>query len=160
MARIPSPHSAGVLLYRRTSGSLEVLLVHPGGPFWRNRQAGAWQLPKGGIEPGETAAEAARRETEEELGIRLAGEPRPLCRLRQAGGKQVDVYALEHDLDPATIAGNQFELEWPPRSGRIRSFPEVDEARWFTLDRAREMVLESQAPMLDAIAQKDRKERG
>jgi predicted NUDIX family NTP pyrophosphohydrolase len=158
MARSPE-HSAGVLLYRRIGGSLEVLLVHPGGPFWRNKDVGAWQLAKGRIEAGESAADAARRETQEELGIVLTGEPRPLCRLRQAGGKLVEVFALEQDLDPAAIAGNHFEIEWPPRSGRIRSFPEVDKAAWFTLDAARDMVLESQAPMLDAMAQRDRDER-
>src|SRR5450432_3865516 len=117
MARTHPPHSAGVLLYRRIGGSLEVLLVHPGGPFWRNKDVGAWQLPKGGIEAGETAADAARRETEEELGIVLNGEPQSLCRLCQAGGKLVEVFALEQDLDPTAIAGNRFELEWPPRSG-------------------------------------------
>jgi predicted NUDIX family NTP pyrophosphohydrolase len=155
MARPLSAHSAGVLLYRRAGGSLEVLLVHPGGPFWRNKDAGAWQLPKGGIEAGETAAEAARRETEEELGIVLTGKPRPLCQLRQSGGKLVEVFALEQDLDPEAIAGNDFELEWPPHSGRMRRFPEVDRAAWFTLEAAREMVLKSQAPMLDAIARQD-----
>jgi predicted NUDIX family NTP pyrophosphohydrolase len=153
MARYLSQHSAGVLLYRRDGRSLEVLLVHPGGPFWRNKDAGAWQLPKGGIEPGESAADAARRETEEELGIRLTGEPQPLCHLRQSGGKLVEVFALEQDIDPAAIAGNDFEIEWPPRSGRMRRFPEVDKAAWFTLDAARAMVLKSQAPMLDAIAE-------
>ena len=154
MARPPSQHSAGVLLYRRTGSALEVLLVHPGGPFWRNKNAGAWQLPKGGIEPGESAAEAARREAEEELGIALTGEPQPLCSLRQAGGKLVEVFALEQDLDPAAIAGNEFEIEWPPRSGRTRRFPEVDQARWFALAAARRMVLQSQTPMLDAIAER------
>src|SRR3954471_13894116 len=126
MARATSQHSAGVLLYRRSRGSLEVLLVHPGGPFWRNKDAGAWQLPKGGIEPGESVADAARRETEEELGIRLTGKPQPLCRLRQSGGKLVEVFALEQEVDPAAIDGNEFEIEWPPRSGRMRRFPEVD----------------------------------
>jgi predicted NUDIX family NTP pyrophosphohydrolase len=151
VANIPRSHSAGVLLYRRTAGVLEVLLAHPGGPFWRGKNAGGWQLPKGQIEAGETAAAAARRETEEEFGITLAGEPQPLCRLRQAGGKLVEAFALEQDLDPATITGNRFELEWPPRSGRMQSFPEVDEAAWFTLDEARKMILPSQLPMLDAI---------
>jgi len=145
-----------VLLFRRSGGSIEVLLVHPGGPFWRNNDAGAWQLPKGGIEAGETAAEAARRETEEELGIVLTGKPRPLCQLRQSGGKLVEVFALEQDLDATAIAGNEFEIEWPPRSGRMRRFPEVDKAGWFTLDAARRMVLKSQMPMLDAIAQRVR----
>jgi predicted NUDIX family NTP pyrophosphohydrolase len=158
VARTASQHSAGVLLYRRSSDALEVLLVHPGGPFWRNKNAGAWQLPKGGIEPGESPAEAARRETEEELGIRLAGEPQPLCSLRQSGGKLVEVFALEQDLDPTAIAGNEFEVEWPPRSGRMRRFPEVDRAGWFSLDAARRMVLKSQMPMLDAIAERIRDE--
>jgi predicted NUDIX family NTP pyrophosphohydrolase len=159
MARPPPRHSAGVLLYRRIGESLEVLLVHPGGPFWRNKDVGAWQLPKGGIEAGETAPEAARRETEEELGIVLNGQPERLCQLRQAGGKLVEVFALEQDLDPTAIDGNRFELEWPPRSGRMQSFPEVDKAAWFSLDRAHGMVLESQSLMLDALAQRDRDER-
>jgi predicted NUDIX family NTP pyrophosphohydrolase len=152
----PSRHSAGVLLYRRSNGSLEVLLVHPGGPFWRNKDAGVWQLPKGGIEPGESAADAARRETEEELGIRLGGQPQPLCHLRQSGGKLVEVFTLEQDLDAAAIDGNEFEIEWPPRSGRMRRFPEVDKAAWFSLDDARAMILKSQTPMLDAIAERNR----
>jgi predicted NUDIX family NTP pyrophosphohydrolase len=146
-----APHSAGVLLYRRAFAEAEVLLVHPGGPLWRNRDVGAWQIPKGLIEPGESPAAAARREAEEELGIALAGQPEPLCRLRQAGGKRVEVFALAQDVDPSTIAGNRFELEWPPRSGRLQSFPEVDRARWFTLTEARRMILASQAPMLDAL---------
>lgn len=153
MARKPSRHSAGVLLYRRSSGRLEVLLVHPGGPFWRNKDVGAWQLPKGLIEDGESADLAARREAEEELGIALVGSLRPLCQLRQAGGKLVDVFALEQDIDPAAIAGNRFEMEWPPRSGRLESFPEIDKATWLTLAEARRMVLVSQMPMLDALEQ-------
>lgn len=151
MARKPSRHSAGILLYRRPVGRLEILLVRPGGPFWRNKNVGTWQLPKGLIEDGETPALAARRETEEELGIALDGEPQPLCQLRQAGGKLVDVFALEQDVDPAAVAGNRFELEWPPRSGRMQSFPEIEEAAWFTVAEARRMILASQAPMIDAI---------
>src|SRR5580693_3528267 len=108
MAHDPSPHSAGMLLYRRTSGELEVLLVHPGGPFWRDKDVGAWQIPKGLIEPDESAAAAARRETEEELGIALAGDLKPLCRLRQAGGKRVEVFALAQDVDPSAVASNRF----------------------------------------------------
>jgi predicted NUDIX family NTP pyrophosphohydrolase len=151
MARTPA-QSAGVLLYRLLDGALEVLLVHPGGPFWRNKDVGAWQLPKGTIEAGESPADAARRETEEELGITLVGEPQPLCELRQAGGKRVDVFALEQDLDPAVIRSNCFEMEWPPRSGRTQSFAEVDKVQWFTMEEARRMVLASQRPMLDALA--------
>ncbi len=144
-------HSAGVLLYRRSGGEPEVLLVHPGGPFWRNRDAGAWQIPKGGIEPGEAPLEAARREAEEELGIALDGTPWPLARIRQTGGKWVDAYALEQDLDCAQVASNLFELEWPPRSGALQSFPEVDRAAWFTFAAARAMILPSQSPLLDAL---------
>lgn len=143
--------SAGILLHRGTAGALEVLLVHPGGPFWRNRDAGAWQIPKGLIEPDEAAADAARREAEEELGVTLTGTPRPLATIRQAGGKIVEAFALEQDLDPAAIRSNDFEIEWPPRSGRSQSFPEVDAARWFPLDAAREAMLESQRPLLDAL---------
>lgn len=143
--------SAGILLYRRRSGALEVLLVHPGGPFWRNRDEGAWQIPKGLVQPGEEARAAALREFEEELGVPPAGEPRPLARIRQKGGKWVEAFALEGDLDPAAISSNSFELEWPPRSGRIERFPEVDGAEWFSLPAARAKILPSQAPLLDAL---------
>lgn len=143
--------SAGVLLHRGAPGAVEVLLVHPGGPFWRNRDAGAWQIPKGGIEEGEAPLDAARRETEEELGVALAGTPRPLATIRQAGGKTVEAFALEQDLDPAAIRSNGFEIEWPPGSGRRQTYPEVDAACWFPLDAAREAMLESQRPLLDAL---------
>ena len=144
-------HSAGVLLYRRSGAEPEVLLIHPGGPFWRKRDAGAWQIPKGGIEEGEAPFEAARREAEEELGIALAGTPWPLARVRQSGGKVVDAFALEQDIDCTQVASNLFELEWPPRSGAFKSFPEVDRAAWFTFDAARAMILPSQTPLLDAL---------
>src|SRR5687768_985398 len=114
-----SPHSAGALIYRLTKGRREVLLVHPGGPYWRNRDRGAWQLPKGLIEPDEEPEAAARREAEEELGIRLEGKLLPLGSVRQKSGKVVEGFALEHDLDPTSLTGNTFPLEWPPRSGRI-----------------------------------------
>ena len=130
---------------------LEVLLVHPGGPFWRNRDAGAWQIPKGEIEPGEDAAAAAVREFEEELGLAVPGRPLSLATIRQKGGKWVEAFALEGDLAVDLIAGNSFEMEWPPRSGRLQSFPEVDRAQWFSLDEARGMILPSQAPLLDAV---------
>lgn len=144
--------SAGILLYRLTGSLPEVLLVHPGGPFWSGRDEGAWMVPKGGIEPGETAADAARREFEEELGSAPAGEPRFLCRIRQKGGKWVEAFALEGEFDPAGLSSNVFALEYPPRSGRFRDFPEVDAARWFTLDRAAAMILPSQRPILEALA--------
>jgi predicted NUDIX family NTP pyrophosphohydrolase len=143
--------SAGVLIWRRAGGALEVLLVHPGGPFWRNRDRGAWQIPKGGIDDGEEPVAAALREVEEELGLALSGELQPLDEIRQAGGKLVVAFALEHDFDTARIRSNEFEMEWPPKSGRQARFPEVDAARWMDLAEARSMMLPSQAPLLDRL---------
>lgn len=143
--------SAGVLLYRRTGEGIEVLLVHPGGPFWRNRDTGSWQIPKGLIEPDEEPAAAARREAEEELGLKLAGDPRRLATIRQKGGKFVEAFALEQDIDPAAVSSNTFMLEWPPRSGRMEAFAEIDAARWFPLAAAGEAMLESQQPLLEAL---------
>ncbi len=144
--------SAGILLYRRSGGRAEVLLVHPGGPFWRGRDAGAWMMPKGLIEAGEEPVAAALREFTEELGIVLPEQPWHLTRIRQTGGKWVEAFALEGDADPNAIVSVTFDLEWPPRSGRRQTFPEVDEARWFPLDEARGTILESQRPILDALA--------
>ncbi|HEX8580089.1 MAG TPA: NUDIX domain-containing protein [Allosphingosinicella sp.] len=144
-------YSAGIILYRRGAQGLEVLLTHPGGPFWRNKDAGAWMIPKGGVEEGEDAAACALREFEEELGTRPEGTPRPLCRIRQKGGKWVEAFALEGDLDADAIVSNLFEIEVPPRSGRFRSYPEVDRAAWFTMEAARAMILPSQMPILDAL---------
>jgi len=151
---MPPPLSAGILLFRQRVDRLEVLLVKPGGPFWRNKDAGAWMIPKGLVEHGETPVEAALREFEEETGTRLTTVPFPLATVRQAGGKLVEAFALEGDLDPAAIRSNEFELEWPPRSGRLQPFPEVAEARWMTLDEARQLMLPSQLPLLDALAAK------
>ena len=151
---MPPPLSAGILLFRQREDRLEVLLVKPGGPFWRNKDAGAWMIPKGLVEQGETPVEAALREFEEETGTRLTTVPFPLATVRQAGGKLVAAFALEGDLDPAAIRSNEFELEWPPRSGRLQPFPEVAEARWMTLDEARQLMLPSQLPLLDALAAK------
>lgn len=142
--------SAGILLYRRRPQP-EVLLVHPGGPFWRGKDLGAWMIPKGGVEEGEDSAAAALREFEEELGARPSGELRPLPRIRQKGGKYVDPFALEGDFDPSVIVSNHFELEYPPRSGDYHSFPEVDAAAWFTLDEARSKILPSQLPILESF---------
>ncbi|CAN5259264.1 NUDIX domain-containing protein [soil metagenome] len=144
--------SAGVLLYRRAVAGVDVLLVHPGGPLWRNRQIGWWQIPKGLVEPGETPEAAARREAEEELGLRLIGALRPLGRIRQAGGKRVQAFALEQDFDASQIVSNSFRMEWPPRSGRQQFFSEIDEARWYPLAEASAMMLASQRPLLDALA--------
>ena len=138
--------SAGIVLFR-TTPELEVLLVHPGGSFWRRRDEGAWQIPKGGVDPGEPDDAAARREAEEELGVALPGPLLELGEIRQAGGKVVAAFALEHDLDQAKVASNTFRLEWPPRSGRFQDVPEVDEARWMAIDEARRMILPSQAPL-------------
>jgi len=151
---MPPPLSAGILLFRQREARLEVLLVKPGGPFWRNKDAGAWMIPKGLVEHGETPVEAALREFEEETGTRLTTVPFPLATVRQAGGKLVEAFALEGDLDPAAIRSNEFELEWPPRSGRLQPFPEIAEARWMTLDEARQLMLPSQLPLLDALAAK------
>jgi predicted NUDIX family NTP pyrophosphohydrolase len=150
---VPAPRSAGILLFRKED-AVEVLLIKPGGPFWRNRDAGAWMIPKGAVEPGETAAQAALREFEEETGTRLHSVPFALARIRQAGGKHVEAFALEGDLDPAAVTSNEFEMEWPPRSGRRERFPEVVEARWMTLAEARAMMLPSQLPLLDALEEK------
>ncbi|TFI58019.1 NUDIX domain-containing protein [Sphingomonas parva] len=143
--------SAGILLYRFRPGGLEVLLAHPGGPFWRNRDVGAWMIPKGGVEPDEAPLACALREFEEELGIRPAGDPRFLCRIRQAGGKTVEAFALEGDLDTRAIVSNLFTIEYPPKSGAFREFPEIDAAAWFTIAEARARILASQRPLLDAL---------
>ena len=145
------PRSAGILLYRRARSGLEVLLVHPGGPFWRNRDDGAWMIPKGLVEAGEEPLACALREFEEDLGTRPAGQPRPLCRIRQKGGKWVEAFALEGDLDTDAIVSNAFRVEWPPKSGEYESFPEVDRAAWLPLGQARAKILPSQAPILDAL---------
>ena len=146
------PRSAGIILYRRRKAGVEVLLVHAGGPFWRHRDAGAWMIPKGMVEPGEDPEDAALREFEEELGTRLEGAPVVLRRVRQAGGKWVEAYAMEGDLDPEAITSNSTVIEFPPRSGRYQSYPEVDRAQWFTLAEARPKMLPSQHPILDALA--------
>ena len=151
---MPAPLSAGILLYRQHRDGIEVLLIKPGGPFWRNKDIGAWMIPKGAVEPGELPAEAALREFEEETGTRLTSVPFPLKKIRQAGGKIVEAFALEGDLDPAAVTSNEFELEWPPRSGRLERFPEVVDARWMSLAEARTMMLPSQLPLLDALEEK------
>jgi predicted NUDIX family NTP pyrophosphohydrolase len=148
---MPPPRSAGILLFRQRGDRTEVLLIKPGGPFWRNRHAGVWMIPKGTVEPGEAAAEAALREFEEETGTKLTAVPFPLATVRQAGGKMVEAFALEGDLDPAAIRSIEFEIEWPPRSGRRQSYPEADEARWMSLEEARALMLPSQLPLIDAL---------
>ena len=148
------PHSAGILLFRQRDSVTEVLLIKPGGPFWRNKDEGAWMIPKGMLEPGEAPAEAALREFEEETGTKLTAAPFPLTTVRQSGGKIVEAFAVEGDLDPAAIRSNEFEAEWPPRSGKRQRFPEVAEARWMSFDEARAMMLPSQLPLIDALKEK------
>jgi predicted NUDIX family NTP pyrophosphohydrolase len=148
------PHSAGILLFRQNGGDPEVLLIKPGGPYWRNKDAGAWMIPKGTIEPGEEPLAAALREFAEETGTMLAATPFPLGSVRQAGGKIVEAFAAEGDLDSAAIRSIDFEMEWPPRSGQRGRFPEAEEARWMTFAEARRMMLPSQIPLLDALEAK------
>ena len=143
--------SAGILMYRRRGEGLEVLLAHFGGPYWAKKDDGAWAIPKGLIEPGETAVAAARREFAEELGTPVDGPLTPLGRIRQKGGKYVEAFAVEGDLDAGAIVSNVFTMEWPPRSGRFQSWPEVDRAAWFTLAEARTKMLASQLVLLDLL---------
>ncbi|MHC3474604.1 NUDIX domain-containing protein [Streptomyces sp. 7R007] len=147
--------SAGLLLFRHTDDGLEVLLGHMGGPFWARRDAGAWSVPKGEYEPErESAWEAARREFREELGLEPpGGEAVALGEVRQTNGKTVTAWAVEADLDPATISPGTFRMEWPPKSGRLREFPELDRVAWFGLDRAREVIVTAQAAFLDRLAE-------
>ncbi|MFC5218157.1 NUDIX domain-containing protein [Streptomyces coerulescens] len=147
-------HSAGLLLFRRTADGLEVLLGHMGGPFFAKRDAGAWTVPKGEYEPDEPAWEAARREFREELGLAPPdGEAVPLGEIKQSGGKIVTVWAVEADLDPATVVPGTFTMEWPPRSGRTQEFPELDRVAWLPLGRAREVIVKAQATFLDRLAE-------
>lgn len=151
---MPPPLSAGVLLFREREGALQVLLIKPGGPFWRNKDVGAWMIPKGGVEAGEKPEEAALREFEEETGTRLTEVPFPLATIRQSGGKWVEAFALEGDLDADAVRSIDFEAEWPPRSGRRQRFPECEAARWMSLAQARRLMLPSQLPLLDALEAK------
>ena len=149
--------SAGILLFRRQGHEPEFLLVHPGGPFWARKDAGAWSIPKGQIEGEEEPRACAIRELEEELGRAPKLEPERLIELgsiRQRAGKVVEAWAAEADFDPATLASNTFSMEWPPRSGKRQEFPEVDRAEWFDLEAAREKILPSQAELLDRLRAK------
>jgi predicted NUDIX family NTP pyrophosphohydrolase len=137
--------SAGLLVYRREARGAEFLLAHPGGPFWKNRDAGAWSIPKGLIGDGEDVLAAARREFEEEVGQAVEGEFRPLAPLRQKSGKTVHAFLLKADLDLANVRSNLFEIEWPPRSGRIQAFPEIDRVAWFSPEEALIRILPGQS---------------
>ena len=143
--------SAGVLLYRKSVPETEVLLVHPGGPFWKNKDIGAWTIPKGEFDALEEPLAAAIREFREETGFRLQGEFRALTPVQQKAGKMVYAWAIEGDIDAAGILSNSFEMEWPPKSGKKQSFPEIDKAAWLPLSVAREKILSSQAALLDQL---------
>ncbi|HET9781551.1 MAG TPA: NUDIX domain-containing protein [Candidatus Dormibacteraeota bacterium] len=144
--------SAGLLLFRTRDGKREVLLIHPGGPFWAKRDEGAWSIPKGEIEPGEQAVDVARREFQEELGASPPnGDLTSLGSIRQAGGKVVHAWAAPGDFEVTQLKSAGFSMEWPPRSGRMQEFPEVDRAGWFEVEEARRMILSSQLPLLDRL---------
>lgn len=143
--------SAGLLLYRKQNNKLEVLLVHPGGPFWAKKDEGAWSIPKGEMEPDGDPLAAAIRETEEETGIKTSGEFIELTPVKQKSGKWVYAWALQKDIDTATINSNQFELEWPPKSGTKKLFPEIDKAAWFTLAEAKKKMINGQIGLLTEL---------
>jgi predicted NUDIX family NTP pyrophosphohydrolase len=154
---VATKRSAGILLFRRDAELPRFLLVHPGGPFWAKRDLGAWSIPKGQIEDGEESRACAIRELEEELGPAPALAPDDLIALgeiRQRAGKVVEAWAAEAEFDPATLVSNTFRLEWPPKSGSEREFPEVDQAEWFDLEQAREKILPAQAEFLDRLLER------
>jgi predicted NUDIX family NTP pyrophosphohydrolase len=143
--------SAGLIMYRWREAVLEVFLVHPGGPFWAKKDMGAWSIPKGEPEPGEEPLEVAKREFREETGFAADGQFLELGTIKQAGGKIVTAWAFEGDCDPTRLTSNLCQVEWPPRSGRIIEFPEVDRGNWFSIPVAREHILKSQQPLLDML---------
>jgi predicted NUDIX family NTP pyrophosphohydrolase len=145
--------SAGILLYRRQKGEVNVFLVHPGGPFWAKKDEGAWSIPKGEYEAGEDPLAVAKREFEEETGSEISGLLRPLTALKQPSGKIISAWAVEGDIDPTALTSNTFTLEWPPKSGKIREFPEVDRGDWFDLPTARMKLLAGQRGFLDQLEQ-------
>jgi predicted NUDIX family NTP pyrophosphohydrolase len=146
--------SAGILLYRTTSGTLEVFLVHPGGPFWAKRDQGAWSIPKGEVTEGREPLETAKREFLEETGSPIDGDFIELAPARQAGGKLVLAWAVRGDIDPSSVTSNTFSMEWPPRSGRQQEFPEVDRGQWFAVPDALDKILDGQAELIRELQQK------
>jgi predicted NUDIX family NTP pyrophosphohydrolase len=153
---VPDKRSAGLLLYRRSrGGGVEVMAVHMGGPFWARKDEGAWSIPKGEHEPGEDSLTVARREFAEEIGQEVPSGPMvELGEVRQSGGKVVTAWALEADIDVTRIESNTFEIEWPPRSGRMQEFPEADRAEWFDIETARRKLVKGQVPLLDALLER------
>lgn len=148
---MPGKRSAGLLVYRRRPGACEVLLVHPGGPFWQSKDLGAWSIPKGEFVPDEDPLAAAQREFAEETGIEMSGAFLPLAPITQPGGKTIDAWAVEGNCDPATIRSNTFAIEWPPHSGRMQEFPEIDRAGWFAIEEARGRITKGQRGFLDQL---------
>jgi predicted NUDIX family NTP pyrophosphohydrolase len=140
--------AAGILMYRRGASGLEVLLAHPGGPLWARKDAGSWTMPKGQFTDGELPLDAARREFEEEMGKAPTGNFQPLGTVKQPSGKVIHAWAAESDFDASKVKSNLFSMEWPPRSGRMGEFPEVDRAGWFPIEEAREKIIKGQAPFL------------
>ena len=147
--------SAGILLYRRAGGKLQVFLVHPGGPFFRNKDDGSWSIPKGEFLENEDPLQAAIREFEEEIGEHITGEFVQLNPIKQKGGKTVQAWAIAGDIDHTTIKSNHFEIEWPPRSGKMQSFPEVDRAEWFDADTAKIKINAAQAALIEELIEHD-----
>jgi predicted NUDIX family NTP pyrophosphohydrolase len=141
--------SAGLLIYRRRPGRFEVFLVHPGGPLWRNKDLGAWSIPKGEFAAGDDPLAVAQREFHEETGLTILGDFKMLHPIRQRGGKTVHAWLVAGDFDAAKVKSHTFTMEWPPRSGKMHEFPEVDRGEWFTMDAARERILEAQRTLLD-----------
>lgn len=157
---MPRQRSAGLLLYRWRAGELEVLLVHPGGPFWAGKDQHAWSIPKGLFEADEDPLAAAVREFKEETGLAIEGDFLALTPRRQPSGKVIHGFAIEQDLDPSSIVSNTFSIQWPPRSGRLQSFPEVDRAGWFPLATARAKLHRGQAAIIDELERRLAKETG
>jgi len=151
-------HSCGILLFRYIDGQLQVMLVHPGGPFWRKKDEGVWSIPKGLPEKNEVALEAAKREFREETGFDVDGEFIELGDIKQPNKKIVHVWALERDLDATKIKSNTFTLEWPPNSGNIKDFPEIDKGRWFSIDEAGKKILKGQLGFLDRLINRFKKQ--
>ena len=149
-----SQKSAGIVLYRIQNSSIEVFLVHPGGPYWAKKDDGAWSIPKGEFDENEEPLAAAKREFQEETGIQISGEFIQLNPVKQKGGKRVYAWAVKGDIDPAKIKSNSFEIEWPPRSGKMKSFPEIDKAAWFPLSEAQKKIIEAQSALIKELESK------
>jgi predicted NUDIX family NTP pyrophosphohydrolase len=149
-----SVHSGGILLFKFVDGGLRVVLVHPGGPFWAKKDAGAWSIPKGIIEESEAGLDAARREFKEETGFDVDGDFIELGQLKQLGGKIVHAWALESELDVKNIRSNTFRLQWPKNSGSVKEYPEIDKAEWFDVDQAKKKILKGQAQFIDRLVEK------